>query len=159
MRRPDRRGVVSVEFAACAVALFLLLQMVLETAWQVATELALEAGARSAIRFAVTGNSSVSGVANAPSCRAATIVWLVTHGAPGLLNANHLMVSSSVDGAAPVSSSASGFGGTATQTVKYSFTYQQPYLTPMARTVLGGTYYQHLVTGLAENEPFPTQPC
>jgi len=159
MRRGDRSGVVSLEFAIGAVVLFLLLQMVMETAWQVATEMALEQGARSAMRFAVTGNSAVSGMANAPACRAATIVWLVTAGAPSLLRANDLQVTSSASGGGAVGSSGAGFGGAASQTVQYTFVYTQPYLTPMGRTILHGSFLTHTVIDEAENEPYPNTPC
>jgi Flp pilus assembly protein TadG len=159
MRRGGNSGVVSVEFAAAGLALFMLLQIVFEVGWQVATEIALEEGARSAIRFAITGNATVVGAANAPACRAATIVWLVTAGAPGLLQPYDLLVSSSAAGGPTTGSSAAGFGGGATQTVTYTFSYRQPYATPMARMILGGSFLTHTVVDEAENEPYPTQPC
>lgn len=159
MRRADQRGVVSVEFAAGALVLVMMLQMVIEMGWQVATQMALEQGARSAMRFAITGNSTVSSMANAPACRAATIVWLVTAGAPGMLQPTDLQVSSSVDGGPETGSGAQGFGGAAAQSVQYTFTYHQPYLTPLAQMVLGGSYLLHTVVDEAENEPYPTTPC
>ena len=155
----DQRGVVSVEFAIITVVLFMLVQMIIETGWQVATEIALEHGAHNALRFAITGSSTVSGAQNAPGCRAATIVWLVTLGSPGILKSNNLQVSSTAGGANAVASSAPGFGGNASQTTKYTFRYQQAYLTPFAPALMGSPYYPHQVTIVAENEPYTTQPC
>ena len=155
----DNRGVASVEFAAVALVLLVVLQIVMDTAWQVASEVALEHGAHDALRFAITGSATVAGANGAPGCRAATIVWLVTHSAPGVLQPNNLTVSSSINNAPAVGSGAPGFAGVASQTIEYIFVYKQPYLTPFARMTMGASFYAHQVSIVAENEPYPTQPC
>jgi len=41
------------------------------------------------------------------------------------------------------------------QVVRYTFSYTQPYLTPMAMTITGAQQLLHSVTVTVVNEPFP----
>lgn len=155
----SRRGVAAWEFALAAPPLITLIMLLLETGWQTTTEIALEHGAHDAIRFALTGGSTISGLSGAPSCRSGTIVWLVTHGAPGLLQAQYLTVTTSSNGGQATASSGSGFAGTAASTVTYSFIYNQPYIEPFAGPILKNKSFQHSITMTVQNEPYPNTPC
>ena len=156
----DRRGVAALEFALAAVVLMSLLCGLIDAGWQVSTEMALEHGAHDAVRFAVTGSAAVSGQDGAPSCRAQTIAWLVTAEAPNLLTTQDLQVLTSADGGQTSQSAGqSGFGGTASSTVQYTFIYNQPFLTPLGQALFGEASFIHRVQLLAQNEAFPTPGC
>ncbi|CAP55656.1 conserved hypothetical protein [Gluconacetobacter diazotrophicus PA1 5] len=133
--------------------------MVLEVGWQMATEIALQHGVHDAARFAMTGQSTVPGLDGSPTCRAQAIVWLATAEAPGILSPSNLSVMASANGGTAVGSSQSGFGGNATQTIVYVFTYSQPFLTPLGSMVLHRTSMTHQVTMLVQNEPYSTPSC
>jgi Flp pilus assembly protein TadG len=157
--RKDRRGIVALEFGLLVPVIVVVLLMMVEVGWQMTTEMALQHGAHDAARFAMTGQSSVPGLDGSPTCRAQAIVWLVTAEAPGILAPSNLSVMASADNGTSVNSSQSGFGGNATQTVVWVFTYNQPFLTRLGSWVLHETSMPHQVTMLVQNEPYSTPAC
>jgi hypothetical protein len=156
MMRP--RGAVAVEFAIVGLAFVSLLLVAAEAGWQMVIESALGAGARAASRFGTTGATVPFGMTPAPASRTDALVQLVIQNSGGLLLASRLTIGEV--SYASFTALAAGTGGVsgpgaAGQVVRYTFSYTQPYLTPMAMTITGAQQLLHSVTVTVVNEPFP----
>jgi len=152
-------GAVAVEFAFIGLAFVSLLLLAMETGWQLLIDSALGAGARAASRFGSTGTKVAAGITPPPPDRNSSIEGLVLQYSGGLLLASRLRVTeaSYADFTAAAAGGAGTPGpGTSSQVVRYTFTYTQPYLTPMAIAITGRQQFVHSVQVTVLNEPFPT---
>ena len=134
-----------------------LMMLTMETGWQLMIDSALGAGARAATRFGSTGQTVAAEITPAPPDRNSSIASLVIQSSGGLLQAGRLQfTAASYPNAAAV---AGGHGtpgpGTASQIVQYTFTYTQPYLTPIAAAITGNQQMIHTAQVIVLNEPFP----
>jgi Flp pilus assembly protein TadG len=153
------KGAVAIEFAIVGLAFMSLLLLAMEAGWQTLIDAALGAGARAASRFGTTGSTVAAGITPAPTTRSTSIVDIVIQNSGGLLQANQLQITeaSYANFAAITSGGASTAGpGSASQVVQYTFTYTQPYLTPIAAAITGQAQLIHTVHVTVQNEPFPT---
>lgn len=157
MTRRGSPGAVALEFAIVGSALVTMFLLALEVGWQVAIDAALNAGARAASRFGSTGTTVAAGITPAPTDRNASIEQLTIVTSGGLLLPSRLQINEmSYASFAALSSGAGTAGpGDASQVVRYSFTYTQPYLTPIAAAITGQSQIVHSVTITVLNEPFP----
>lgn len=159
MKRRRSAGTTTVEFAIVGVAFISLLLLTLETGYQMLIEAALNAGGRAASRFGTTGATVPYGMKNPPATRGDSLVQLVIDNSGGLLIVSRLAIGeTSYASAADLASGKGGTAGpgTAGQVVRYTFSYSQPYLTPIASAITGARQLVHSVTVTVINEPFPT---
>ena len=157
--RGYRSGAVAVEFAIVASVLVSLLMLAMETGWQLVIELALGAGARAASRFGSTGTTIAAGITPPPPDRNTSILQTAILHSGNLLQASRLQISEA--SYASFSAACGGGGSTpgpgiGTQVVCYTFTYTQPYLTPIAAAITGDLSMVHSVAVTVLNEPFPS---
>ena len=152
----SRDGGAAVEFALVVLALLTLVIMVIELSWQVATGAALDYGGREASRFAVTGSCSAPGITT-PTNRSGVIKAVVSQATGNFLLAANLSVTSSAYntfGNYQSTTSGTSGGGIGSNTVAYTLSYTQPYLTGLARSILGMSSFTHVITIVVQNEPF-----
>jgi Flp pilus assembly protein TadG len=152
------KGAASIEFAIVGLAFISLLLLTMETGWQLLIDSALGAGARAASRFGSTGTKIAAGITPAPTDRDSSIEDVVIHTSGGLLLPSRLQITATnyASFAALASHSGSTPGaGTASQVVQYTFTYTQPYLTPIAAAITGKSQFAHTSIMIVLNEPFP----
>lgn len=159
-----RRGVTSLEFAAAAGTLMLLLLASMEASFQLATGMALEWGAGRASRFGMTGAAAPRGAeaTDRPPCRSASIPLIVTQSTAGFLRASDLTVETrAFPDMAQAQTGAAGDPGAGTggQVVRYTFAYRRPFLTPVATLITGRAEHIHRVELLVQNEPFLDATC
>ena len=159
MTRSRRAGAATLEFAIVGTVFVSLLALALDAGWQIVIEAALGAGGRAAARFGSTGTTAPAGMTPAPTTRTDSILQLVIQNSGGLLQASRLVIAETSYGS--FAALASNTGGTtgpgnAGQVVRYSFTYTQPYLTPMAMAITGAQQMVHNVMVTVVNEPFPS---
>jgi Flp pilus assembly protein TadG len=150
-------GAAALEFALVGLAFMSLAMLTMETGWQLMIDSALVAGARAASRFGSTGQTVAAGITPAPSDRASSIVSLVLQSSGGLLQAGRLQFTAAAypDVAAVAGGHGTPGPGTASQIVQYTFTYTQPYLTPIAAAITGSPQLIHSAQVIVLNEPFP----
>jgi Flp pilus assembly protein TadG len=150
-------GATSVEFAIIGLAFMSLLMLAVDAGWQMAIDAALGAGARAAARFGTTGATTAPGISPAPTGRNASIVDLVILNSGNLLQPNSLQITeTSYAGFSAIGAGGGAAGpGNAGQVVVYTFTYTQPYLTPIAAAITGSHQVVHTVQLVVQNEPFP----
>lgn len=159
MTRRGTAGGTTVEFAIVGSAFVTLLLLATETGWQLVVDAALQAGARAAARFGTTGSTAPSGMTPPPASRTAAVQQIVVQNSGGVLLASRLSITetSYANFAAIGQPNAGATGpGNAQQVVQYGFTYQQPFLTPIAAAVLGTSTLGHSVSLTVVNEPFPS---
>jgi Flp pilus assembly protein TadG len=157
MKRGRTEGATSVEFAIVGVAFVSLLLLTLETGYQMLVDAALNSGGRAASRFGTTGATVPYGTTK-PATRTDSLFQVVIQNSGGVLAAEHLTVGyMSYASAANLAAGKGGTAGpgTAGQVVRYTFTYVQPYLTPVAAAITGKSQLVHSVTVTVINEPFP----
>ena len=155
-----RGGATAVEFGLVALCVLTLLVMVIELSWQIATGAALDYGARQASRFAITGSCTPPGVTvTSPTNRSSLIRAVVSQSTGNFIVASTLNISftaynsfGSYQNAANGTAGA-GLGG---NTVAYTLSYAQPYLTGLAQLILGKASFTHVITIVVQNEPFIT---
>ncbi len=157
MKARSTSGAAAIEFALVGLAFMSLLMLTLETGWQLMIDSALGAGARAASRFGSTGQTVAAGITPPPPDRNSSIVSLVVQSSGGLLQADRLQfTAASYPNVAAV---AGGHGtpgpGAASEVVQYTFTYTQPYLTPIAAAITGNQQMIHSVEVIVLNEPVP----
>lgn len=147
----DRRGATALEFAAVGPASILLLFIIIETAWQLTVDLALNIGVMAGSRYAVTGAGYTAGT------RDSTILSTITSTSGGILIPANLSLTSKAY-ASPLSYGAGGSTiastGSSRQLVIYTVSYQQTFFTGLAATVLGYSSITHTATLIVQNEPF-----
>ena len=153
-------GAVAIEFALVGLVFFSLLLLAMETAWQLVINSALGAGARAASRFGSTGTVVAAGITPPPADR------------------DHLdRRRADPELGRPVAGGSTPDRGgelrnfchpcewrrertrTGQRPARWSgttFTYTQPYLTPIAAAITGDTQMIHHVQVVVLNEPFPT---
>ncbi|HTI82956.1 MAG TPA: TadE family protein [Acetobacteraceae bacterium] len=156
MKSRGQRGATSVEFAIIGLVFMSLLMLALDVGWQLVVDSALGVGARAAARFGTTGVAVAPGITPAPSSRTDSIFDLVILNSGNLLRADRLQIAAT----SYASFAAIGGGGTAGpgnagQVVRYTFSYTQPYLTPIAMTITGASQVVHTLQLVVQNEPFP----
>jgi Flp pilus assembly protein TadG len=159
MKARDTSGAATVEFAIVGLVFVSFLLLAMETAWQLVIESALGAGARAAARFGTTGTIVASGIDPPPPGRDASIVDIAVQYSGYLLLPQRLQITeaSYPSFAALESGGTSATGpGSASQVVEYTFTYTQPYLTPIAPAITGQQQLIHSVQVVVQNEPFPS---
>ena len=151
-------GATAVEFGLVALSSLIALIMVIELSWQIATGAALDYGGREASRFAVTGSCSTAGVTGqAPTNRSALIAAIASQSTGNFLNSNTLVVTTSAYNSFANYQNSTGSttgGGNGGNTVVYTLSYNQPYLTGLAQLILGVSSFTHVITIVAQNEPF-----
>lgn len=151
-----RQGAASVEFAIIGLAFISLLMFALDAGWQMVIDAALGAGGRAAARFGTTGATIASGITPAPANRNDSIVDLVILYSGNLLRADRLQVNAtSYANFAAIGGGGTAGPGNAGQVVRYTFTYTQPYLTPVAPLATGASHLVHTLQLVVQNEPFP----
>ena len=158
MKTRGTSGAVAIEFAVVGLAFTSLLLLAMETGWQLLIDSALGAGARAASRFGTTGTKVATGITPPPADRDTSIEDLVILNSGNLLLPNRLQITeaSYASFAALEAGGASTPGaGNASQVVQYTFTYTQPYLTPVAAAITGQQNLIHSVQVTVLNEPFP----
>jgi Flp pilus assembly protein TadG len=159
MKARRTSGAVAIEFALVGLAFISLLLLAMETGWQLLIESALGAGARAASRFGSTGTTVAAGINPPPPDRDTSIEDLVIQNSGNLLLPNRLQITeASYASFAAVTAGGAGTPGpgNASQVVQYTFTYTQPYLTPVATAITGQQSLIHSVHVTVLNEPFPT---
>ena len=156
----DRDGATALEFGLVALCFLTLLIMVMELSWQIATGAALDYGARQASRFAVTGSCNPPGVTTtSPTNRSGLIKAVVSQSTGNFILGSSLNVSSQAYNSfgnyqnATSGTASAGLGG---NTVAYTLSYAQPYLTGLAQSILGSASFTHVITIVVQNEPFIT---
>ncbi len=153
-------GATAVEFGLVALGSLTSLIMVMELSWQVATGAALDYAGREASRYAVTGSCSSSGITGpTPTNRSALIAAIASQSTAGFLNSNILAVTPSAYSTFASYQSSTGStsgGGAGGNTVAYTLSYKQPYLTGLAQSILGTSSFTHVITIVVQNEPFIT---
>lgn len=158
MKRARTTGAASVEFAIIGLAFVSLLLLAVEVGWQMLIDSALGAGARAASRFGSTGTTVAAGITPPPPDRNTSIEDVLIANSGGLLQASQLQITeasyASFAAIAAGGPSTPGPGG-AGQVVQYTFTYSQPYLTPIAVAITGQQQAIHTVQVTVLNEPFP----
>jgi Flp pilus assembly protein TadG len=148
MSRTRRSGAVAVEFALVSMVFVSLLLLAMETGWQLLIDSALGAGARAAARFGSTGTTIAAGIDPPPATRNDSIQDIVILNSGNLLLPERLQIApaSYASFAALEAGGASTAGpGNANQVVQYTFTYTQPYLTPIAAAITGQQQMIHSV--------------
>jgi Flp pilus assembly protein TadG len=158
MKPHGTRGAATIEFAIVGMVFITLLLLAMETGWQLMIESALGAGARAASRFGTTGTTVAAGITPAPTDRSSSIIDIVINTSGGLLLANRLQITEATYAsfAALAAGGVSSPGpGSASQVVQYTFTYTQPYLTPIAAAITGQAQLVHSAKVTVLNEPFP----
>lgn len=148
------------EFALVAPALLALVWLLIECGMQLATQAALDYGARQASRFGMTGAAVPPSLAaeSPPPTRAQAIVQLVVQAGGGLINASRLNVtvqSYAGFGSVGQSGSATAGPGGSGSVVQYQLSYLQPYFTSYAAAVIGAAFQLHTASVLVQNEPYP----
>lgn len=159
IRAGHKSGAVAVEFAIVCMVFVSLLLLAMETGWQLLIDSALGAGARAASRFGSTGTVIASGFNPAPTTRNTSIQDVLIQNSGRLLLSTRLQIveASYATFTALESGGASTVGpGTGSQVVQYTFTYTQPYLTPIAAVITGRQQMIHRVQVTVLNEPFPS---
>lgn len=153
--RLGRAGMTSPEFAVAATGFLTMLLLTMEVCYGLAVGAALDHGARVASRFGSTGATSLASIPN--STRMSAMQSLVVQGASPLLTASNLQITESsyanFASAAAKTGAASGPGLTA-QVVRYTLTYAQPYLTPIAVVLTGSKTLIHTSAVVVLNEPY-----
>ena len=153
-----RDGATAVEFALVALCFLTLLVMVIELSWQIATGAALDYGARQASRFAITGSCTPPGVTvTSPTNRSGLIRAVVSQSTGNFISANSLNISSQAYnsfGNYQTATNGTGNAGQGGNTVAYTLSYAQPYLTGLAQSILGSASFTHVITIVVQNEPF-----
>lgn len=158
MTRRSTEGTAALEFAIVGLAFIALLMLSLEVGWQMVVEAALNAGARAASRFGSTGAVAAPGISPAPTDRNDSIAQTVIAASGGLLRPSRLQISeTSYPNFAAITGGAGTPGpGGASEVVRYTFIYLQPYLTPIAMAITGQPQSIHRVEVTVLNEPFPS---
>jgi hypothetical protein len=158
MIRSHRAGVATLDFAIVGTVFVSLLALAFDAGWQIVVEAALGAGGRAASRFGTTGATAPAGMTPAPTTRTDSILQIVLQNSGGLLQASRLVIteSSYANFAALAGGGGATGPGSGGQVVQYSFTYTQPYLTPIAMAITGAQQMVHNVTVTVLNEPFPS---
>lgn len=163
-RRRCEAGTVAIEFAAVSGGMLLGALLILELGWQLTVEMALNAGAREASRYGVTGQ--VPSTAPTLSCSGQTlpagdyrtqeIIEIVVAGSGCILRESLLSVRmSSYDGFSSVGATGGAAGaGNGSQIVQYKLSYTAPVLTGIAATLLGSSVWVHQTTLTVKNEPY-----
>ena len=158
-RHGYRSGAAAVEFAIVVSVFISLLLLVMETGWQLMIESALDAGARAATRFGSTGTTVAAGITPPPADRNSSIMQVAIQYSGSVLQASRLQISEA--SYADFSAACGGGAGTpgpggGGQVTCYTFTYAQPYLTPIAVALTGQQSITHTVILAVLNEPFPS---
>lgn len=155
-----RAGTVAVEFAMVASAFVLGTVMLLEAVMQVLAATALDAGAREASRFGITGQTAPAGMSPAPATREDALRRIVLQRSGGLLQDINLRMSveaaPSLGGFAQPQQVSAGAGASA-QVARYTLTYDKAFLTAFAAAVVGRPALRHTSVALVRNEPFAIQ--
>lgn len=158
MKRDATSGAAALEFAIIGTAFVSLLLLAVETGWQLVIEAALNAGAQAASRFGSTGATVAPNIVPPPATRNNSIQQIIIQNSGGLLQIAQLQIAeasyasfAAVTAGGPSTPSA----GSASQVVQYTFTYTQPYLTPLAATIMRKSNLIHSVNVTVLNEPFP----
>jgi Flp pilus assembly protein TadG len=152
-----RHGATSIEFAIVGLVFMSMLMLAFDAGWQMVIDAALGAGGRAAVRFGTTGSTVAAGITPAPTNRIDSIVDLVILNSGSLLVAEQLqIVETSYANFAAVGGGGGTAGpGNAGQVVEYTFTYTEPYLTPIAVAITGASQVVHTLQLVVQNEPFP----
>lgn len=147
----DRRGTAALEFAVVGPAFLLLFFIVIEMAWQLTVDLALNFGVIAGSRYAITGAGYAAGT------RDSTILSTIISASGGTLIPANLSLTSQAY-TSPLSYGARGSAvastGSSGQLVIYTVSYEQTFLTGLPAAVLGHGSIVHTATLIVQNEPF-----
>lgn len=154
----DQKGSFVVEFALIMPLLLFLIMAIIELSYQAMTDAALRYGARMGSRFGQLGSCTLpTGINSSGSSRLAYINAIVIQSTGTFLKPTQLTTriysfsnyQDYLNGNA--TETGPGAGG---QTVEYSFSYTQPYLSPFTAAITGQTELVHTVNLVVQNEPF-----
>ena len=157
MTAHGQRGAASIEFAIVGLVFLSLLMLAMDAGWQLVINSALGVGARAAARFGTTGVTVAAGITPAPTesrrldCRSGDRELRQSVAGRPLAN----LQTSYANFAAVGGAGGTAGPGSAGQVVLYTFTYTQPYLTPIAMTITGASQVVHTLQLVVLNEPFP----
>lgn len=151
--RGDRGGGTVLENAAVLPVFFLLVMMVIETAWQCAVVMAVDHGARRGARWVSLGTAAPNGLTRAQYFAQMVIT---TSGLP--LDPSKLSVTPTAY-ASYAALGASGAGtaglGGPDQVVRYVVNYQSQALTPLTAALIPTGWLQYRSVVIEQNEPYP----
>lgn len=129
----------------------MLLLLVIETAWQLTVDLALNIGVMAGGRYAITGTGYSDGT------RDSAVLSKILSISGGILSKANLTVTTQAY-ASPTSYASSGAASTSTgssgQLVVYQVTYKQNFLTALPTSILGYGSITHKANLVVQNEPF-----
>ncbi len=164
-----RRGAAALEFALAAIPFFVMIFLIMEVAWQLATGAALDHAALRASRFGATGSNGIpvwqignTPEADRPTCRSQGITWIIGATAGRLIEpgANLTVATATWSNLGGVTGGGTAGAGTGGQITSYTITYVQPWLTgAVAARIWGGAGFTHRSTIVVKNEPFADATC
>ncbi len=162
-RRPlGRRGASTVEFGVIGLAFIAVLVGIVEASWQYTVASSLERATLRASRFGITGQQTRPGAPTTITCRSEAIRWVVTSTAGGILKADRLTVST-VAYSGPTGLGGEGGtpgAGTGGQVVAYDIRYEEPFMTGVWLSVVGGPdRIVHRASMVVKNEMFANATC
>lgn len=164
----SRRGAAASEFALASIPFFILVMMIMEAAWQLATGAALDHAALRASRFGATGSNGIpewqrggTPAAEMPSCRSQGIEWIIGATAGRMIEpGQNLTVTTATWGAVGGTGAGAAGAGTGGQITSYTITYFQPWITgAIAARIWGAGGFVHRSMIVIKNEPFEDAVC
>lgn len=153
-RRPfksDQRATTALEFGMVGPIFIIMIILMIETAWQLSVEMALNIGVIAGSRYSITG----AGYNNGTRDSAITNALLSISG--GILNKDNLSYTSQAYTSPATYASGGTFtssNGSSGQIVLYKVSYKQQFFTSVPPMILGYNSINHTVTVVAKNEPF-----
>lgn len=149
--KADQRAVTALEFGMIGPIFIIMIMLMIETAWQLTVEMALNIGVIVGSRYSITGTGYTSGTRDT----AITNALLSISG--GILNQSNLSYTSQAYTSPASYASGGAFtssNGSSGQIVLYKVTYKQSFFTTFPSMILGYSFLNHSVTIIAKNEPF-----
>ncbi len=146
-----RHGTAVLEFGLVGPVLIIVIMLLLETAWQLSVELALNIGVMVGSRYSATGAGYAEGT------RDSAVIGALLSMSGGILSQSNLSYAAQAY-ATPAGYASGGAStssnGSSGQLVLYKVIYKQAFLTPFPAMILGYGSINHSVTFVAKNEPF-----
>lgn len=129
--KTDKRGVAALEAALLLPVCMVMIFAIVETGWQLVTEMVFQNGVETAARYLETGYTDSGDANSGQNCQPlmSFLQTLVSEQAPGIVQSANVSISTdgtSVNGAIP-----------------YTFTYTQPFLTSWAGMVTNRSGWSH----------------
>lgn len=164
----SRRGAAASEFALASIPFFIMVLLIMEVAWQLATGAALDHAALRASRFGATGSNGIpewqrggTPLAEMPTCRSQGIEWIIGATAGQLIEQGpNLSITTATWGTVGGTGAGTEGAGAGGQITSYTITYFQPWITGgIAARIWGEGGFSHRSTIVIKNEPFTDATC